>query len=168
MLGILLIGVRQVGVAQDSRGDGVIDGRPVDVAAVVRLLDDNDALFPEILWNVLSRDGHGCGRGPEIFEPAVGAQVHASFRGGPIRVLAQQIEALEPLREERGLPGVEAIGTEIDVLGTHAFQLRCLQMLEPPDGLSHFLQQDRGGTAEPVGCREKIRRWPGSRRSPAA
>ena len=63
--GVLLIGVRQVGVSQHRRGDRMVDRRPVDEAAVLGLLDDRDAVLAQRFGNLLGGDdgaGSGAGR----------------------------------------------------------------------------------------------------------
>ena len=80
MIGVLLIGVREVRVAQHGGGHRVVDRRPVNEAAVVRLLDHGHAVFAQILGDLLLRDDRRRWRRPQVLEPAVRAQVHAALR----------------------------------------------------------------------------------------
>jgi hypothetical protein len=155
VVGVLLIRVRQIRIAQHGGCDGVVDRWPVNVAAVVGLLDDGDAVFAQFCRNLLLWDDGRLGRGSDVLEPAIRAQMHAAS-GAAVRVGAIAVEHGQPPREQRRLPGVETIGAEVDVLRRQTFEIRRRQVLQVVDGVPDLEEQLRGGARQPLRRREKI------------
>ena len=161
--------MRQVGVAQHGCGDGVIDRWTVNVTAVVRLLDNRDAVFSSDTGIWLLRHGRGRRRRPDVLEPAVRAEsAHLASSTPDSGSVAQLVEPFETRGEERGLPRVEPIRTQVDVLGGQALEFRGCQVLQGPRYFPHFSAAAPLPDARTIAVWRESRQSRGSRCQPAA
>src|SRR5262245_55582460 len=140
MIGVALRCVCEIGVAQHGCGDSVIDRGRMYVTCIVRLLDYGDAISPQRRWNVIFGDRNRRLRRPHIYQPTLSTQMKTTLPFSRFVVLPEKIQTIETRGEERCLPRVEPVRTQIDVLRKQPLELRGRPCFETGDTVFHLFE----------------------------
>src|SRR5687767_12125381 len=143
MIGIALRCVCEICIPQYGSSNCVINRWRVYVAAVLRLLDDDNAILLQRWWNLRRRNRNKRGRRAYIFQPTIGTEMNSTLRRTRVRIFTEKIQSLEARGKKRGLPRIEPVRTQIDVLGKQAFEFGSLQRLETGHTVFHLFERER-------------------------